>query len=538
MKGSMTIMKKTFSILVSSLVLLSAVCSPFDVIALSRYSADSENDCEISRRETELFDDFDGDSLDSANWLVADKSWGGNNGGLVPENVSVSNGTLKLEGHGNLYTGDVRGHNNSLGGKRTGGGIATRDYFSSGSYEIVAKVAPVQGACSAVWTFMYEENDEEISNHEIDIEIPTANDTHSEPCFECARFNTYVTETKDNSQFKDLPYAVDDGEYHKYRFDWHTGSETEEKRVDFYVDDEFICTSKKYVPTNASRLWIAIWFPCAQDKDKDGVCETGWTGTANFDTAVYEIDSVRITPFLEEGDTVQNESVPKRGWAPDSFPEDAEKENYEHLKNGDFSNGSDCWKTEGDAIIESGKAVLTTGDKTDTIKQVVDVLPKTTYTFSVDVETEGPEAVVGVRKLNGEGNESVKVIKNGRTYVSYTTGDSVSQLEVYVQVLRYQNAKGNVYSDNASFKGGKISSEPAVTDVTEVTTDSADTQTVDDKLRGDLNKDGTVNSNDLKLLVSFLLSVTNDHDINTYDVNEDKSINILDMIELKIILLS
>ncbi len=525
-------MKKKICVLTSCAMLLSGALYSLSAAALERYSADSENNCEISRRETELFDEFDGDSLDTENWLIADKSWGGNNGGLVPENVSVSNGTLKLEGHGNLYEGDIMGHNKSLGGKRTGAGIATRDYFSSGRYEITAKVAPVQGACSAVWTFMYEENDEEISNHEIDIEIPTANDTHKDPCFECARFNTYVTETKDNSQFMDLPEAVDDNEFHKYRFDWHTGSETEEKRVDFYVDDVFICTSKKYVPTNASRLWIGLWFPCAQDKDKDGVCETGWTGTANFDTAVYEIDSVRITPFLEEGDTVQNESVPKRGWAPDSFPEDTLKESYEHIKNADFANGEEHWKLEGDAAIKDGKGVLSSGDKTDTIKQVIDVEPKTTYTFSVDIETEGPEAVVGVRKLNGEENESVKVIKKDRTYVYYTTGDSVSQIEVYVQVLRYQNAKGNVYIDNVSFKGGKLdpgSDDPAETD---------ENPGNNEKLRGDVNKDGIVNVNDLSVLISFLLSEETEYDPVSYDVNEDSCINIIDLIELKKIILN
>lgn len=52
-----------------------------------------------------LYDDFSGDSLDTSKWVIAEKSWGGNNGGVVPQNVSVSNGTLKLEGHGNYYKG-------------------------------------------------------------------------------------------------------------------------------------------------------------------------------------------------------------------------------------------------------------------------------------------------------------------------------------------------------------------------------------------------------------------------------------------------
>lgn len=474
-------MKKVIGIITSGVLFLSGLLYSFNASASDRYSADLGNVCEVSRRNQELYDDFNGDKVDSSNWLIVDKSWGGNNGGLVPENVSVSGGTLKLEGHGNLYTGDIKGHNKSLGGKRTGAGIATRDYFASGSYEVIAKVAPVRGACSAIWTFMYEDNEYEITNHEIDIEMPTANSTHSEPSFECARFNTYITETKDNSQFMDLPYAVDDNNFHKYRFDWHTGSETESKRVDFFVDDIYICTSTRYVPTNASRLWIGLWFPCAQDKDHDGICETGWTGTADFDTAVFEIDSVRITPFLESGDTVQNESVPKSGWAPDSFPEDNTKENYEHVINGDFASGIYNWTLEGDAEIRNGTGILTSGSRTDTIKQIVNVVPKMTYTLSADFIINGPQAVLGVRKLNGCDNESVDVNSNGKAYVYYTPGEGVYQVEIYMQVLRYQNISGNALVDNVSFNAGRIeplSDETTYVSETVVTDDSSETTSV------------------------------------------------------------
>lgn len=94
-----------------------------------------------------FYDDFDGDALNSDKWLVAEKAWGGFNGGVVPENVSVEDGKLKLEGHGNLYDGDIEGVNHDLpGGIRTGAAIATREYYASGSYEVVAKIAPVLGA--------------------------------------------------------------------------------------------------------------------------------------------------------------------------------------------------------------------------------------------------------------------------------------------------------------------------------------------------------------------------------------------------------
>lgn len=321
-------------------------------------AAQPQNEVDQSITKEVLYDDFSGDTLDTSKWLVADKMWGGWNGGVVPENVSVSDGTLKLEGHGNLYTGDVEGCNKNLpGGIRTGAAIATRDYYASGSYEVVAKVAPELGACSAIWTFEYEEYEKGIDpeynnypdqtgkyaivNHEIDIELPTANEDFAEPTFHAARFNTYEMENRSNSHFTTLPKDVSDGQWHTYRFDWHTGDTNEQARVDFYVDGQYLYTSTEHIPTNASRLWIGIWFPASKDSDGDGYGDTGWTGTANFDTTVFEIDSVKITPYCEAGDTVGKESYPKMGWANDSFPEDIEAENYEHVANGDFSAGKD-----------------------------------------------------------------------------------------------------------------------------------------------------------------------------------------------------
>lgn len=410
-----------------------------------------------------LYDDFSGDSLDSSKWVVAEKSWGGNNGGVVPQNVSVSGGTLKLEGHGNLYKGDVPSYANlTKGGVRTGAAIASREYYSSGSYEVRAKVAPVLGACSAIWTFEYEEyypgDPEYIAsgatgqystvNHEIDIEMPTANGTHRTPSFEAARFNTYTAENRHNSNFHDLPYAQDDGKFHTYRFDWHTGDSKEQKRVDFYVDGQYLYTSTKQVPTNASRFWIGLWFPTSQDADKDGLCETGWTGKADFDTAAFEIDSVKITPYREAGDTNGKESFPYDGWALDQFPDQAESEHYNHLANGNFADGLDSWKVSGDAYVEGGKCVLTSGAHTDTVSQVVDVKQKMTYKISADIETDGTKIEIGSRKQNGTCNTSRKYTKSGHVEFTFVTGDAVKAMDIYVQVLRY--GKGSAKIDNFS----------------------------------------------------------------------------------------
>lgn len=425
-----------------------------------------------------FYDDFNGNSLDTDKWLIADKQWGGNNGGVVPENVSVSDGTLKLEGHGNLYTGDVDSYRSlTPGGIRTGAAIATRDYYSSGSYEVVAKVAPELGACSAMWTFEYEEyypgspeyeqsgatGQYSTVNHEIDIEIPTANATHSDPSFECGRFNTYTAENRHNSNFHDLPYAVNDGKFHTYRFDWHTGDDNEQARVDYYVDDIYVCTSTSQVPSNASRFWLGLWFPSSVDSDNDGVCDSGWSGTANFDTTVFEIDSVKITPYHEAGDTTGKESFPYDGWAVDSFPDLIESERFNHIKNGDFSSGKNYWKFSGDADIKDEAALLSSGATTDEISQTIDVKQRMTYKISADITTDGTAVTLGARKQNGTCNTSQTYTTSGHVELTFVTEPSTTAMDIYAQVLRYQ--KGN------AVKVDNITVESAGKDSTTVTPD-------------------------------------------------------------------
>jgi beta-glucanase (GH16 family) len=267
-----------------------------------------------------FYEDFSGTSLSSDKWLIAEKNWGGTvkedgktvdyNGGVVAENVTVRDGNLILTGYGNQYQGTVCGINRDgsrrSDGKRCGGAIATKDYFGSGSYEIRAKISPELGCCSAMWTFEYEEDylgdSLKITNHEIDIEFP-GRDLNDDFSFSHALCTTWVTE--DDYKTKSVFCGEQaDGEYHTYRFDWHTGSDTERPRVEYYFDGELLYTVyDEYIPTNESRFWLGLWFP------------KYWAGTPNFDTTEFAIDYVKITPFHESGDTPQNESYPDSGWA-------------------------------------------------------------------------------------------------------------------------------------------------------------------------------------------------------------------------------
>lgn len=273
----------------------------------------------VSAESDIFYEDFSDNCLDTDKWLIAEKNWGGTvtengetvdyNGGVIAENVSVRDGELILTGYGNQYEGDVKGINRDgsrrTDGKRCGGAVATRGYYASGSYEIRAKIAPELGCCSAMWTFEYEEDYSgdtlKITNHEIDIEFP-GRDESDDFSLSHALCTTWVTE--DDYKTKSV-FCGDqaDGNYHTYRFDWHTGNDTEIPRVEYYFDDVLTYTAYENIPTNESRFWLGLWFP------------KNWAGTPDFDMTTFIIDYVKITPFHESSDTPQHESYPDSGWA-------------------------------------------------------------------------------------------------------------------------------------------------------------------------------------------------------------------------------
>lgn len=300
----------------SIIVILSIMINSF--IPTVKFATTDTINKKNNKNQTVFYEDFLGNKLDTSKWLIAEKAWGGNNGGVVAENVSVSDGFLKLEGHGDKYEGNVKGINKP-DGKRTGAAIATKEYFGSGRYEVVAKVCPELGACSAIWTFEYEEyypGDEKYEelapggsyyavNHEIDIEMPGRPGKATENIsYDYALCNTWIGERGDEytTSYTKLLSAQNDGKFHTYRFDWHTGDKNETPRVEFYIDGELAKVNKTHIPTNKGRLWIGLWFP------------NGWAGAPDFDTEVFEIDSVKITPFGEAGDTEPNETYGNDGW--------------------------------------------------------------------------------------------------------------------------------------------------------------------------------------------------------------------------------
>jgi beta-glucanase (GH16 family) len=249
-----------------------------------------------------FIDGFDS-GIDPARWRLARTQWENDddNGGVVPENVSVRDGLVLLEGHGDLYTGPVHGIRETHGkledlpdGHRVGAAIVTTERYASGRYEIRIRIPRRLGACSAIWTYHEEETaDDHTVQHEIDVEVPgRPADPHRSMSYEWALLNTWIGE-KDNEHtvgYTRLPKAVNDGRFHDWRFDWHTGGNGQPPRVDWYLDGRFVRRNTTHVPSIAGRLWIGIWFP------------DDWAGQPDFDREVTAVDRVAITPFHEPGD--------------------------------------------------------------------------------------------------------------------------------------------------------------------------------------------------------------------------------------------
>lgn len=369
-----------------------------------------------------FFDDFSSGSLDSDQWLVSEKAWGGDNGGVSPLNVQLVRDmdgdeeiiALRLGANGDLYDGSIE-HNGRK--TRVGAAIATRDYYASGRYEVRARVAPEQGVCTAFWPFHYidyqpaqdeywhEPNPRR--NTEIDWEFPTdlrGNETEAaeygiDPeafSFSNARTNSWGGQfggeggehkgrkvlVDDNGDVIDLAIDALDGKYHTFTFEWRSGADTGNETIDrlegqvgsvkWYIDgvliDELddVTFGQGNVPFRGARFWLGTWFPAAGYGDA-----TGWTGDPLFDTAAAHIAWVRITPFNEPRDTWVSETVPNLAWAsPDAYPQEIAPLQPEDLDRNGRVDGADLtillgsWGTS-DAVADlDGNGVVDGADLT------------------------------------------------------------------------------------------------------------------------------------------------------------------------------
>lgn len=338
-----------------------------------------------------FFDNFK-TGVSQTKWLLSNQAWGGapNNGGCAPANINyTADSTLIIGANGDYYTGSIRGPGNSTG-IRTGGAIITQDQFGPGSYEVRMKMMPRIGACNAIWTYYYENDN---VNHEIDIEAPGSH--NGEYSLENTLYTSwtgvsggqYNTTYNANSNFG--LGANNDGNWHTYRFDWQTNP----KRVDWYIDEVLVNSTTANVPTYWARFWVGVWFPNA------------WCGTPDFERDYMLVDWVRITPFDSTGSTNKAMSKPSSGNS-SSYPTSPVALPLNNLiSTPGFEGAAAAWTVSSTAAIDSSNALsgtksmkITNGG---TATQIINgVYANFNLNFSGYAKASGGSATIKIEYLN------------------------------------------------------------------------------------------------------------------------------------------
>lgn len=250
-----------------------------------------------------FFDDFNGTTIDTTKWVPGLHQWGGNNNGVVPENLSVRTvsdngqniGVLVAQANGTRYTGPVRGvkstnaayeigdprrYTRQATGQLSGGLVWTQQRFGAGRYEVRMKNLPRPGGCSCIWNY-YEPGGDDYT--EIDIEMPANGHANGADWSRWAGLNTYVAPNDAGATYQnvDLGFNNNDANYHVYRWDWYDGTNGP-KRIEFYVDGVLRATHTNTVPTSPAQLWVGNW-PAA------------WSGSFDYASQYQYIDWVRIS---------------------------------------------------------------------------------------------------------------------------------------------------------------------------------------------------------------------------------------------------
>lgn len=237
---------------------------------------------------------YDGfDSLEKKNWQVLKGYWGANNGGVSPENVSITEeGTLALSGNGLYYSkNEIESFGQYKDGRKCGASLISNFKALPGHYEIKRKVHPRIGACTAFWTYGNRpvEGESENENAEIDVELPGGSKS-GKITYKKALYTNWVTEKASDSIEADISetnqdtVAYNDNQWHTFGFDWYT----DPGRVVYFCDGKITNVSTTFVPTLAGRLWVGVWFP------------NGFTGNAAFERDYRFVDYIKYNPFKDQ----------------------------------------------------------------------------------------------------------------------------------------------------------------------------------------------------------------------------------------------
>ena len=148
-------------------------------------------------------------------------------GGLVPENVGLEDGLLRLTLPANALNGSE---------------IESKDLYGSGFYAARLKVPDAPSSITGF--FLYYPPD---FDSEIDIEI--YNDSSGK-----ILFTTYTDGEQTHTETSELPFDPTE-DFHDYAFLY------DEDSVTFYVDGEPIQEFEGGLPSERMKLYVNSWFP-------------------------------------------------------------------------------------------------------------------------------------------------------------------------------------------------------------------------------------------------------------------------------------
>ena len=218
---------------------------------------------------------------------------------MITDNVCYdADGNLVLIANGDYYEGDKKGINASYssvrGGKRTGAAVKSRRAYGYGSFEVEMTVPAFNGICTSIWlynNFPDETAGRENHNYEIDIElhgtaVKENGALRNDGNLSSMACTTWLTEKDYKSQYVAAGKPLNDGAFHKFRFDWHSD------KVEFYLDGRLMHTTRQYIPDNEMYFNIGCWFP------------NNWCGEPNFETDYLTVKSFSYKPFSEKANSL------------------------------------------------------------------------------------------------------------------------------------------------------------------------------------------------------------------------------------------
>jgi len=223
--------------------------------------------------------------LNDSIWNTLDGYW--ENGGTTPHNGvrrrnlfytkdETGNGYLALKARG-LYNRE----DPTQAGKPEGACIETKESLGPGRYEVEMAAMPREGGVTALWTYKCEST-EDVSQNEIDIEIGGGAQYTNLWCTTWTKKTNKATKSPDVT---DICY-MNDGQIHKYTFDWYTSyGDTGEGRIDWFIDGKFVQSITGGVVTDIDMpIWLGVWMP-------------SWAGNATWVEDYILVDKVSYTAF-------------------------------------------------------------------------------------------------------------------------------------------------------------------------------------------------------------------------------------------------